>query len=44
MILEIYTKLSKAAEEKDASKLATFMEKGLVPRIPDQEQSLFQAS
>ena len=44
MILEIYTKLSKAAEEKDATKLAAFMEKGLVPQVPEQEQSLFRAS
>jgi hypothetical protein len=44
MILEIYTKLSKAAEEKDATKLAAFMEKGLVPQVPEQEQSSFRAS
>ena len=39
MIMEIYTKLSKAEEEKGAVKLTEFMERGLVSSTPAHEQS-----
>ena len=39
MIMEVYTKLSREEEEKDAAKLAEFMEKGLAVQSPSQEPS-----